>query len=575
MAKAASKTTVRHGSPKAVGDGSLLAVGRWRWEKPAVISILLIASVLHLVDLSGTPPGLQQDEAANAWNAWCLLKTGKDQVGEPYPIFYMRTLGENRTTPHIYMIMLFQAIGGMNAWTTRLPIALAGILTIPLLYYVAKRMFGVSVGFAAIVLLTFNPWAMVAHRQGVQVGLVPFIVAGVLAAMLWARLPLTQSAERPRPLLAGLAGLIAGAGCYGYFAVRMFIPILLFCIVLVSFRRWWDLLKTRRGALAVGAFLFGLAVTFGPLGWKQLTDPSMSKRGQALWAWSESDSTITKAGKVLGRYPEHFSPKFLFWKGAQALNHSVLGWGQFHWYSLPLMLVGLGAVVWGARRSLPCRILLILVILYPVGDLLARNPDPGPHAPRSLPGLVGLILLAGVGAVAGWQWFRRRPRGLQLPVAAAMGVAFVLLNACFLYNFFGKYRKMPELYHLYYADLQEACQWLRPQVDQFDAVLCTMQRMNQPYVMMLTHLQYDPQQWHADEKNVSTRGGFDHYFRFGKYFFLYPHKVKGMVERFTKNDRKDRVALIVRPGQFKGLQPAYVVRRPDGKAVLWVCDVMM
>ncbi len=540
-----------------------------RWEKLALVAILLLAAALRVVALNETPPGLQQDEAANAWNAWCLLHTGRDQIGTSWPIFYIRALGENRTTPHVYAIMAFQAIGGMNVWTTRLPIAIAGIATVLLLYVVGKRLFGPYVGLLAAALLAVNPWHNLLVRQGVQTGLCPFIVTGVLAAMLWAKLPLTDEKTPPRPGLAVLAGLFVGAGCYGYFAVRMFLPVFLTGIVLVGIRHWWNLLKTRRGALAVAGFILGVAVTLGPLAWRHLTDPAMGKRGQDIYVWEQEDSAIAKIGKALARYPEHFGPTFLFLEGDPIINHSVPDWGQFHWYTLPFMLVGLGVILWRSRKSLPARVLLVWVLVYPAGDLIAQCV--GPHAPRSSPGLCALILLAGVGAVAAGGWLYRRWRRVTLVAACVAAIAPVVLTVWFFYTFFGSYSKLPKVYHLFQTDMKEACEWLRPRLDEFDVVFCTTNGMNQPYITMLTHLRYDPHKWHTDEKELSRSGEWDKYYRFAKFRFLYRSRAEAMIQEFARNGRRSRAVFIVRPWELGNMRPRHVVRRPSGEVVLWIC----
>ena len=65
-----------------------------------------------------------QDEAANAWNAWCLLRTGADSAGVRWPIFHSRFLGvENSSLLFVYGLLPFQTIGGLGIWTTRLAAA--------------------------------------------------------------------------------------------------------------------------------------------------------------------------------------------------------------------------------------------------------------------------------------------------------------------------------------------------------------------------------------------------------------------------------------------------------------------
>ena len=44
-----------------------------------LLLILLLAATLRLANLDEIPPGLHVDEATNAWDAYTLLKTGKDQ----------------------------------------------------------------------------------------------------------------------------------------------------------------------------------------------------------------------------------------------------------------------------------------------------------------------------------------------------------------------------------------------------------------------------------------------------------------------------------------------------------------
>src|SRR5262245_27353286 len=88
-----------------------------------LLLIVVLASVLRLSRLDYVPPGLHVDEAVNAWNAYTLLKTGKDKDGARWPIFYTRGFGDNRTTTYVYAQLPFQVLGGMNVWTARLPAA--------------------------------------------------------------------------------------------------------------------------------------------------------------------------------------------------------------------------------------------------------------------------------------------------------------------------------------------------------------------------------------------------------------------------------------------------------------------
>ena len=212
------------------------------------------------------PPGLNQDEAANAWSAYCLLKTGKDYYYRTsWPLFYVRNVGGNSSTLYVYLMMPFQAIGGLNIYTMRLPAAVAGVLAVWLTFYVGRRLFGTAAALAAAALLAVNPWHLQHSRNGLESSITPLCSIAPLALLLWAGLLSgdKNKTTSPRPLVAAIGGLLTGIGCFGHWEVRLFVPVFLFLIVLFTLPSWWRTIKTKKGALAIVLFILGFAATWG------------------------------------------------------------------------------------------------------------------------------------------------------------------------------------------------------------------------------------------------------------------------------------------------------------------------
>ena len=162
-----------------------------RTRAPTLIlcAIVLWAAGVRLWDCDGSPRGLQIDEASNAWNAWCLLKTGKDEWGRRWPIFYTRAFDDYRSPLYLYLLLPFQAVGGMNVCTTRLPAAVGGVVTVLLVFYVARRLFDSTTGLIAAAFVALAPWHIQHTRWGHEGTVTPLLFAGAIAAMLWAGVP--------------------------------------------------------------------------------------------------------------------------------------------------------------------------------------------------------------------------------------------------------------------------------------------------------------------------------------------------------------------------------------------------
>lgn len=539
----------------------------------ALAVVVVIGAALRVPGLTSAPPGLNQDEACNAWNAWCLLKTGRDQWGERWPVFCMRAMGEYRSALYAHLLIPFQAVGGLNVWTTRLPAALAGVVTIVVLYALAARLFGRGVGLAAAALLAINPTHIQMSRWGHEASLTPLLTALPLLTLVWAGLPPGESP--PRAGRAAVAGLVAGFVGYGYPAVRLFVPALLVGLVVVTGRRWLRLLAARRGIVAAAAWLAAFAATFGPLAYKHITEPErIGRRGWMTRLWEPTDGAATRVERVAVRYAGHFGPHFLFVRGDVDEIAWSAGTGFMPWYSLPLLAVGLVVGVRRWRESPAARVLLVAVALYPVADCL--NWHHSLHALRSSAGLWALVLLAAVGLTgAAGALVRRGLLGWTAAAAAAWGGPTAWETGAFLYQYFATRPHQSTVYHGHHVDLMEACAWLRPRLAAADAVICTEADFNKPYFVVLVALQYDPARWFSEPREYVPDGAWDRCIRFGKFHFLYEAERDGLLSALRDNGRDDHVFLILRPRERPRGTPAVQVARPDGEVVLTVSEARL
>lgn len=531
--------------------------------------ITLVAAAYRLIALDRVPPGINQDEALSAWNAWCLLHSGRAMSGEPWPIFHCRNLGDHPTMLFFYLLMPFQKLGGLSVFTTRLPIALAGVASTLLIAWLGARLARPSVGLVAAAVFAVAPWTTFIGRLGVGAGLMPLQTLLPVAAMVLAGFPITdRPGERARPVWGLVAGLTAGFAGYGFHSLRIHVPLMLAALLLVSpsgLRKFWDDAGGRRTliALAIG-FLAG----FGPLAFSTATDPGMLKRWEMTRLWAPGDGPIRILALVAQRYAEHFGPGFLFVHGDTFSPFRPIGQGELGWYLLPALIGGAIACLFAFRKSRSARVLGLLVLLYPVGDLVSRND--GPHLLRSASGVAALVLFAAWGMVETLRWLRGRGVRLAAVAAVMWGLAAVGQEAVHAVRYFRDFPLVWKNQIDYQGALLEAARWLRPQLAPDDAVVCTTTGMTEPFVVMLVGLQYPPDRWFRDTKEIQP-ADFDRYTRVGNLYFNHEGASQAHVEAMGGNGREDRVWFVVRPNELGLTDPVHRIIGPTGEEMLWIC----
>lgn len=547
-----------------------------------LVVVLLVALLFRVVALDRVPPGLNQDETANAWSAYCLLKTGRTAFGEPWPLFYYRGLGANRSALFLYFILPFQALGGLNVWTMRLPAALAGVATVWLLYWVAARLFGRPTGLIAAGLLAINPLHIEMTRWGHEASIIPLLICLPIAALLWAGLPLAQRMTtrssgsqddevEPRPVRALVAGAVTGLCCYGYPAVRLMLPVWFLFAVLVNLRQWARLVRQHwRAALLFG---IGVGMTFGPLLYMHVTQPEhINRRGAMTWLWLPEDPVPRRVEMVIDRYLAHFHPHFLFEQGDADGIAWTPGFGFVPQYYLPLWLLGLIVLLPRVKFSSAARFVLVGTLLYPAADAISWHISL--HAFRSSAGLIALLLLAAAGLSPILLFLlRRRMRTTLLALVAALIGTAAPGQIRFANSYFLDRGMQQEVYDGNAVDLVTACRWLRPRLEQYDAVIFTTLGFNQPYLATLMVFEHEPRQWFDEPRRWFNDGWWDVYRRYGKVYFLPPEERAALLREMAADDQPQRVALVLDAVEAAPGQPVQVIIGPADRPELVIYEL--
>src|SRR5262249_11830786 len=85
--------------PRAARPGVTWFSRRRRFRILAVL--VLLALVLRVWGLDWSPPGLDPDEVSIGYNAYSILRTGRDEYGVPWPLTF-RAFGEFKRPAYIY-----------------------------------------------------------------------------------------------------------------------------------------------------------------------------------------------------------------------------------------------------------------------------------------------------------------------------------------------------------------------------------------------------------------------------------------------------------------------------------------
>ncbi|MBI2008486.1 hypothetical protein HYS82_02410, partial [Candidatus Amesbacteria bacterium] len=134
--------------------------------------ILISGFALRIAFISDFPPSLNWDEVSLGYNAYSLLKTGRDEWGIALPTIF-RAFGDFKLPGYIYADVPFVSVLGLNPLSVRLPSIIAGTLLIILIYLLSRKLSAPPL--LASLLAAISPWSLFLSRVAVEANLGIFL----------------------------------------------------------------------------------------------------------------------------------------------------------------------------------------------------------------------------------------------------------------------------------------------------------------------------------------------------------------------------------------------------------------
>lgn len=370
-----------------------------------LISILLVASIFRLWNLGNNPPHLTPDEASLGYNAYSILKTGKDEYGKVLPVVF-KSFGDYKPGLYVYFTVPFVGIFGLTEFATRFASSLSGIISVYLIFLIVKKMFikNELLAYIAAFVASTNPWLIFFSRGAWEVNLaLSLTLCGIYLFLkslddskylIYSAIPFAltlltyQGAKISTTIVLLVLTIIYWKNIVGYDRSNLIKAFLVGFVISIPI--FLSFVNGETGRLNVfSVFSYPRSVDYI----KSMLDEGSEKIGDINYYLFHPESLNFLRG-IMGRWFNHFSGRFLFFEGDWANpRHSSPNQGVLLFSDLLFLLIGVFAIIKNGTKNQNLFVWLWLV-LAPLASALSRDQV---HAVRSLGMAIPLIIIISLG----------------------------------------------------------------------------------------------------------------------------------------------------------------------------------
>lgn len=399
-----------------------------------IISLtFLLGLFLRVFDLAKIPISLTIDEVAVGYNAYSVLKTGRDEHGVLMPLAF-RSIGDYKAPLLIYSMIPAIYLFGMTEFGVRITIALFGSLTVLAVFLLvlelSKSRF---VSLISTFSLAISPWHIKFSRSSFEAVLALFLV--ILAVYLFIKM------IRGSGKWFWLSAIFFSLSMYAYHAERVFTPLIVLWLGFIYRKELYLKKKQTLIAITIGTLSFiplfitllnpqartRAEVTFITRDFEINSQFHKAGENRDLAAYVFDNNFVIAANFWAKRYLDYFDPNFLFVKGMGYSLPNSEDLGLLYLIELPLVLLGLFLIIL-KEYLLDKKARMLVLGWFLFGTVAASFANNAQHSLRALTWIPILQFLSAVGLYFAF----RKLRGFKLR-ALLMGSYLAILLISLVY----------------------------------------------------------------------------------------------------------------------------------------------
>jgi len=473
--------------------------------KKILIAIIILAAFLRFFKLGSIPPGLTPDEAALGYNAYSILKTGKDEFGKTFPAIF-KSFGDYKPGLYVYLAVPSVAVLGLNEFSTRFPSAVFGVLSVLLIYLIIKKLFNsLAIGkwkleIVVAFIAAINPYLILFSRGAWEANVaLTLTLAGIYYFL--------RALEKNKYLV--LSALYFALTLVTYQGAKLSTSIVLILLVGIYWKDFWKIkikyLLTSVGLGIIISFPILLSLFNGQI--QRLTIFSIFSypRPQSeIQTYSDGyfglfhSNQLNYARMVMSRWFNFYSGDFLVFEGdlANPVNTPP--------YQGVLLLVDLIMLPFGlfyifknySQNSKPYLLVLLWLILAPLSAAISRDET---NAVRSLNAAIPMVMVISFGVFNILTWIYKKK--FRIPFYILLSTFYILSFAYFLdANFIHLSAHNSDHWRYGY---RESVKYITSVQSKYNKVIFE-QSFNQPYIYFLFYMKYNPSEFQKQARLVDS-----------------------------------------------------------------------
>ncbi len=494
-----------------------------RKSKLILILVVLLAFVLRFYRLDSYP-ALNADEAAIGYNAYSLIKTGLDEHGNSWPIHF-QSFNDYKPGLYFYIVVPFVKFLGLNEWSVRIPGALLGVLTVVVIYLLAKELFkNEKLALVSSLFLAISPWHIHFSRGGWEVNVATFFVT--LGIWLFLR-----ALKNPKFYFLSVLSFVLSM--YAYHAARVVIPLLGLGLVVIYFKEIFKNTKYVLVAGLMGALLLvplgrdligGGALTraagvglFADLGPRSRVNEQRGEHGSPnnKFGIAIHNKAVNYSLAFLENWGKHYWGEFLFLSGDEVQRNKVPETGEMYLTDIVFLALGMIVIIKTFKKKEHALVVWWLLVA-PVASALTFQ---SPGALRAHNMVIPLVIISASGSLFLVDLIKKVfKKKIFVKVCYAMLAGVVVWNFTRYLHMYWVHMAKEYPFSSQYG-LKDLVGFVKENQDRYQKIIVT-DRYDQPYILFLFYLNYSPSKFQKEHQlTPRDQFGFSTVNHFDKYYF--------------------------------------------------------